>query len=89
MHLPSEGYAQPALLALSLARLDLARRQRQGLVLVHEQDLGRRAEGLIHAKNKIVARCIPFSVLRFWVKSTGIFAGVMPYRRDFTATTRI
>ena len=29
----------------------------------------------IHAKNKIVARFIPFSVLGFWVKSTGICAG--------------
>ena len=37
----------------------------------------------------IVARFIPFSVLSFWVKSTGICAGTMPYRRDFTATTRI
>ena len=42
-----------------------------------------------HAKNKIVARFIPFSVLGFWVKSTGICSGAMPYRRDFTATTRI
>ena len=44
---------------------------------------------LFHAKNKVVARVIPFSVLGFWVKSTGMCAGAMPYRRDFTATTRI
>ena len=42
-----------------------------------------------HAKNKVVGRIMPFSVLGFWVKSTGICAGAMPYRRDFTATTRI
>ena len=42
-----------------------------------------------HANNKIVARFILFSVLRFWVKSTEICAGAMPYRRDGTATTRI
>ena len=42
-----------------------------------------------YAKNKIVARFIPFSALGFWVKSTRIYAGAMPYRRDFTVTTRI
>ena len=42
-----------------------------------------------HAKNKSVARFIPFSLLGFWVKSTGICAGALPYRRDFTATTRM
>ena len=31
----------------------------------------------------------PLSVLGFWDKNTGICAGVMPYRRDFMATTRI
>ena len=31
----------------------------------------------------------PFSVLGFWVKNTGVCPGAMPYRRDFTATTRI
>ena len=46
-------------------------------------------EETYHANNKVVARFIPFSVLGFWVKNTGICAGAMPYRRDFTATTRI
>ena len=31
----------------------------------------------------------PFSVLGFCEKKNGICAGVMPYRRDFPATTRI
>ena len=42
-----------------------------------------------HAKNKIAGRMIPFLVLGFWDKSTGICASAMPYRRDFQATTRI
>ena len=42
-----------------------------------------------HAKNKIAGRCIPFLVLGFWYKNTGICAGAMTYRRDFPATTRI
>ena len=40
-------------------------------------------------KNKFVGRNIPFSVLDFWDKNTGICAGAMPYRRDFPATTGI
>ena len=42
-----------------------------------------------HVKNKIAGRIILFLVLGFWDKNTGIFAGAMPYRRDFPATTRI
>ena len=42
-----------------------------------------------HAKNKFVGRIIPFVVLRFWDKNTGMCAGAMPYRRDFPATTGI
>jgi hypothetical protein len=38
----------------------------------------------IHAKNKIAGRFILFSVLGFWDKNTGICAGAMPYRRDFS-----
>ena len=34
------------------------------------------------AKNKIAGRLIPFLVLGFWDKHTGICAGAMPYRRD-------
>ena len=45
--------------------------------------------GHCHAKNKFAGRIIPFSVLGFWDKNTGVCAGAMPYRRDFTATTRI
>ena len=44
---------------------------------------------LLHAKNKFAGRCIPFLVLGFWDKNTGICAGAMPYRRDFPATTGI
>ena len=42
-----------------------------------------------HAKNRITGRIIPFLVLGFWDKNTGMFAGTMPRRRDFPATTRI
>ena len=30
---------------------------------------------------------IPFCVLGFWDKNTGIYAGAMPFRRDSPATT--
>ena len=39
-----------------------------------------------HAKNKFAGRIIPFLVLGFWDKNTGIWAG-MPCHRDFPATT--
>ena len=39
--------------------------------------------------NKIVARIIPILVPGFWDTNTGICAGAMSYRRDFTATTGI
>ena len=42
-----------------------------------------------HAKNKIAG--LPnytFSILGFWDKNIGICAGAMPYRRDFSATTK-
>ena len=42
-----------------------------------------------HTKNKIAGRIIAFSVLGFWDKNTGIYAGAMPYCRYFTATTGI
>ena len=42
-----------------------------------------------HTKNKFVGRIIPFLVLGFWDKNTGICAGAMPYRRDFPTTTRL
>ena len=44
-----------------------------------------------HAKNKYAhtRRAIPFSVLGFEDKNTGICAGAMPYRRDVLTTTRI
>ena len=41
------------------------------------------------AKNKFVGRIIPFVVLGFWDKNTGICTGTMPYRWDFPATTGI
>ena len=38
----------------------------------------------MHANNKIAGRIIPFLVLRFWDKNTGICAGAMLYyRRNF------
>ena len=37
-----------------------------------------------HTKNTIAGRFIPFLVLDFWDKTTGICAGAMPYRRDFS-----
>ena len=43
----------------------------------------------IHANLSATTRNWPFSVLGFWDKNTGICAGTMPYRRDFSATTRI
>ena len=42
-----------------------------------------------HANLSVTTQNCPFSVLGFWDKNTGICAGAMPYRRDFTATTRI
>ena len=42
-----------------------------------------------HAKNKIARGFITFLELDFWDINTGICTGAMPYRRDFTATTRI
>ena len=42
-----------------------------------------------HAQNKIAASRIPFSVRGFWDKNTVMWAGAMPYRRYFPATTRI
>ena len=42
-----------------------------------------------HANLSPTTRNGPFSVLGFWDKNTGICAGAMPYRRDFTATARI
>ena len=53
-----------------------------------EQTLGCTAP-CYHAKNKIAGRFIPFFVLGFGDKNTGICAGAMPYRRYFPATTRI
>ena len=44
---------------------------------------------VIHANLSPTTRNWPFSVLGFWDKNTWICAGAMPYRRDFTATTRI
>ena len=44
---------------------------------------------ILRTKNKIAGRLIPFLVLGFWDKNTGICAGAMPYRRDFPATTGI
>ena len=48
-------------------------------------------EGLhrVHAKNMFAGGFIPFLVLGFWNKNTGIYAGAMPYRRDFPVTTGI
>ena len=43
----------------------------------------------IHAENTFASRFIPFLVLGFWDENTGIYAGAMPYRRDFPATTGI
>ena len=34
-----------------------------------------------HAKNEFAGRCIPFLVLGFWDKNTGICAGAMPNAR--------
>ena len=47
------------------------------------------ASAVIHAKNKTAGRMIPSLVPGFWDKITMICAVVMPYRRDFPATTRI
>ena len=43
----------------------------------------------IHANLSVTTQNWPFSVLGFWDKNTGICAGAIAYRRDFTATTRI
>ena len=45
--------------------------------------------GRYHANLSPATRNWPFSVLGFWDKNNGIYAGAMPYRRDFPATTRI
>ena len=45
--------------------------------------------GPFHANLSVTTQNWPFSVLGFWDNNTGICAGAMPYRRDFTATTRI
>ena len=42
-----------------------------------------------HANLSPTTRNLPFSVLGFWDKTTGICPGAMPYRRDFLATIRI
>ena len=42
-----------------------------------------------HAKHMVAGRMIPFLVLGFWDKITGMCAGVMPHFRNCAATTRI
>ena len=44
---------------------------------------------LNHAKNKIAGRSILLVIKVSAIKSTVIYAGVMPYRRDFQAPIRI
>ena len=45
--------------------------------------------GRSQAENDNVGWIIAFSVLRFWDKNTMAWAGAMPFRWDFPATTRI
>ena len=64
-------------------------REPQSLLRMLTRQPRRQAWGHNHAKNKIAGRFILFLVLGFWDKNTRICAGTMPYRWEFSATTRI
>ena len=64
-----------------------------GRPLKEEERVSHRRESALciqvcHAKNTIAARISQFSILGFWGKNIMAHAGIMPFHRDFTATTR-